>query len=802
MRRCARVAVARPVPEPLSYGVPPHLEGDIQVGTRCVVPLGRTRAAGIVVGFDPRPPVEGLRDILEVLDPFPALPADLVALGLWMAHYYVHPPGEALARMLPAALRPRARPVYRAGGGTPPETLSREERRLWERIARCGELPVSRVSPGERGILARLAAAGVVERCWRVDAPGPRRETWFRLEPGAPSPDEIEARSPRQAQALRALAEGPLPAWALPARGVSRDALRRAVHRGWVARLERPPSPSDPASWSLAPDAPASPRLTEAQGAVVQAVECALQEEAFRTVVLRGVTGSGKTEVYLRAAANALARGRGVLLLVPEIGLTPQLLGRVLARFGSQVAVLHSGLGEGERALQWERVRRGEARVVLGARSAVFAPLDRLGVVVVDEEHDAAYKQEEGLRYHAKHVALYRARQHGAVAILGSATPDVETLWRARAGPYLLFELPRRVGGAETPRIRLVDVRTEERRRGRPVLLSRPLIGAVEQALTRGEQILLFLNRRGFSPVLVCSGCGEALHCPRCAIGLTVHRTPGAAFLLCHYCGVRRDVPAHCPGCGEPALRPAGSGTQRLAEAVRARWPGVRVIRLDRDTGPAERVRAALEAFRRQEADILVGTQMVAKGHHFPRLTVVGVVDADQGLHFPDFRAAEFTFQMLTQVAGRAGREERPGSVFVQTRRPDHPVLQAVVKGDYPAFAREELAARRRAGYPPFRRLALIHVSARDADRAQDRALRLARAASGPARRLGVEILGPAPALIERLRGRWRYQLLLRAPGPRPGPLLRLLHALRDGGHLSEDRAVRVVVDVDPVSVL
>jgi primosomal protein N' (replication factor Y) len=468
------------------------------------------------------------------------------------------------------------------------------------------------------------------------------------------------------------------------------------------------------------------------------------------------------------------------------------------------LAVLHSGLGERERRLQWERVRRGDASIVVGARSAVFAPVCRLGLVVVDEEHEASYKQEEGLRYHAKHAALMRARIAGAVVVLGSATPDLETYRKAQTGAFRRLSLPRRAGGALPPVVRLIDLRQEESRRRARVLLSEPLRRGVGAALARGEQALLFLNRRGFSPALLCPDCGEALRCPRCAVALTLHRRRGApeGLLLCHHCGAQRRPPEACPSCGSVGLAPIGVGTQRLVEAAAQAWPGARLARLDRDTARGSGGAAVLGAFHKGEADILVGTQMVAKGHHFPRLTVVGIVDADQGLHLPDFRSAERSFQVLTQVAGRAGREERRGVVFLQTRAPHHPVFLAVAAGDYEGFAEGELEARREAGFPPFRRLALLRCSSPDRAEGERAARDLAIQAARLGAPLGVDVLGPAPAPLERLRGRYRFQVLLRAPGPEPGPVQRVLRQLLAGPLLPGARDLWVHADVDPVSLL
>ncbi len=788
------MAVPLPLHRTFHYRIPEHLLPWVVPGVRCAVPLGRTRAAAVVVAVEDEAPVEAVKDLIDVLDPTPCLAPDLLALGAWMARYYHHPLGEALSAMIPPAFRASAEAVYRPLPGPGPSSAAAEG--LLARLRARGEVPASAVAPREAKALAELVAAGRAAREWRVRrAPEPRGVEWFRLTAAAPEPAEVARRSPRQAEALRALAGGE--AVAAQTLGVPRDALLRAVARGWVERGESAPEVGTPAAYGVG----APRQLTPPQAAAVAAAVERLDQGAFAPVLVEGVTGSGKTEVYLRVAAEAVGRGKGAVILVPEIALTPQMLGRFLAAFGSRVALLHSGLGERERRLHWERVRRGEAPLVLGARSAVFAPVPNLGLVVVDEEHDASYKQEEGLRYHGKHVALVRAQLAGAVALLGSATPDVETTWAVQTGRYARVLLPARAVAVRPPEIRLVDLRQEEARRRRRVLFSEPLRRAVADALGRGEQALLFLNRRGLSPAVVCSTCGDAVRCRACSVALTLHGGRSGGRLLCHYCGHREGVPAACPGCGGATLGPAGAGTQRLVDAAREEWPEARVLRLDRDTARGSGTEV-LGAFHRGEADLLVGTQMVAKGHHFPRLTVVGVVDADMSLHFPDFRAAERTFQLLTQVAGRAGREERPGLALLQTRSPHEPALVAAAAGDYQGFAAAELRARREAGFPPFRRLALLRVSALDPGEAE----RAAQAAAQDAKRLGapvgVQVLGPAPAPLERLRGRWRQQALLRAPGSEPGPLHAVIRALLAGPSGRPPGEVRLHVDLDPVNLL
>jgi primosomal protein N' (replication factor Y) len=811
MALCARVAVLRPLSRTFHYRIPDRLRGEVAPGVRCAVPFGRTATSGFVTAVEEAPASLRLRDLLEVLDPEPCLPGDLLELGLWLASYYHHFPGEALAALVPPAVRASAEAVYAAVGpaeGAPAVAEgAREpaEQRLLDRLRARGEIPARAIRPGEQAALARLLGRGEATRSWRVGAPPPPPgDEWFSLAPGAPAPHAVASRSPRQAQALEALRDGPQTAAMLRARGVGREAVARAAARGWVVRARAAAVPAAPSCFGIGPPSGDGgvEELTAEQASALQAVTQGLDAGAFAPILLQGVTGSGKTEVYLRAVERTLARGRGAIVLVPEIALTPQIVGRFCAAFGDAVALFHSALGERERRLQWERVHSGEIRVAVGARSAVFAPVRRLGLVVVDEEHEPSYKQEEGLRYHAKHAALVRARACGAVALLGSATPDVETFYAADTGRYARAVLPRRVLASTALRVEVVDLRQEESRRRARVLLSEPLRLAVAGAVERGEQALLFLNRRGFSPALVCRECGEAVGCRRCSIALTLHRHPGAPGLLCHYCGSQRALPAACPACGKGELAPAGAGTQRLLEEALEAWPGARVVRLDRDTVRQGGGSAVLGAFSRGEADVLVGTQMVAKGHHFPRLTVVGVVDADLSLHFPDFRAGERTFQTLMQVAGRAGREVLAGRVFFQTRNPHHEVLAAAVAGDYEAFARAELRSRREAGFPPFRRLALLRISGPEAGAARQEAevqAGRARSLAGP----GVEVLGPAPAPLERLRGRWRFQVLLKGPGPEAAPLQRLLRRLLDRRDADPPAPeVRVQADVDPVNLL
>jgi primosomal protein N' (replication factor Y) len=606
-------------------------------------------------------------------------------------------------------------------------------------------------------------------------------------------------RAPARARAYAALAAAPggeLTLAAARAAGLGDAALRALVSTGLAEHVlrERPPDRDG--------GPPASPRplLTPAQRAARDALAGALAAGAPASFVLHGITGSGKTEVFLGAAEAAVDAGRDVLLLVPEIALTHQLVEHVRDRFASQVAVLHSGLGPRERWAEWRRILAGAARIVVGARSAVFAPVRRLGLVVVDEEHDAAYKQEDGLRYNARDLAVVRARLAGAVAVLASATPSAETYHAAQEGRHVLLELHERPTAHPLPQVDVVDVRG--RRRDGQQLFSDELRAALAANLGAGGQTLVFLNRRGFAVYLQCPACGAAVTCPACSVTLTWHRADGA--LVCHHCRHRRRPPARCPACDGAALAAFGVGTEQIEAALRACHPLAVVDRLDRDAAQRPGAqRRILRAWRSGETDILVGTQMVSKGHDVPGVTLVAVLLADLSLNVPDFRAGERTFQVLVQVAGRAGRGAAPGRVLGQTLRPDHPAVTAAGRHDYATFMAGELARRRALRYPPFARLVNLRLDGRDAVAVERVARELAARLRRRAQELGCEdgaVLGPAPPPVERVRGRWRWQILLRGRDVRA--LRTLARAARAAGAALCGSQVRLVVDVDPYSML
>ncbi len=657
-----------------------------------------------------------------------------------------------------------------------------------------------RAAPKTKGLLGRLVDAGLVEVGDEVRDRRPEPTVALAFATGADAEAVLGRRAHgRRAVLAKIVAAAPadgLPVAVLSApertqlRALVVAGLARVEHRA-VARGPEPPRSVAPSHVTLNAD---QERAVEKLVAATAA--------GFATFVLHGVTGSGKTEVYLRVIAAARAAGRGALVLVPEIALTPQLAARFRARFGEDVAVLHSALPPRERLEAWRRLRAGEVGIALGARSAVFAPVRELAVVVVDEEHDPSFKQEEGVRYHARDMAVVRAQRAGAIAILGSATPSLESAHNIARGRFTEIALPQRATPRPLPQVTLIDLRRTPP--GPDGLLSGPLAEALGTTLAAGEQSILFLNRRGFSTIVLCRGCGHVVRCGSCVVSMTYHR--GRSRLLCHYCGSGAPVPELCPVCRAPRLERLGTGTERVEAVIRERFPDARVARLDRDTvdraaeGP-ERVGRALDdilaRMQAREIDILVGTQMVTKGHDFAGVTLVGVLLPDHTMNLPDFRAAERTFQLLEQVAGRAGRGDRPGRVLVQTYAPDHPAIEAVEHHDYAGFVREELRGRREADYPPFARMAALRLDARDPARvraAAHAAADAARLAGGSA----VVVRGPAEAPLAMLRGRCRWQVWLTAHDRAA-----LVAAARAGATAAgESGDLHVALDIDPQSVL
>src|SRR5262245_56487342 len=779
------VALPLPLQAPFTYRLPAG-EPAPERGVRVLVPFGSRRVIGVVTGGARARAGIALKDVIQVLDESPLVPPPLLDLAAWVAEHYLAPPGECYRLVMPPAGVRASKAVVRlarAQDGASDEIVE------WLRER---ALPVSTIArrlgrdPSAR--LSRLQREGVVEIEQDLNAPGFRERQAAVLLGG-------EAKGKAQAQVLERLREaGGRARVADLVR--NRPSLRSAVARLAERRVISIETERDVRTPEGLPPGQAAALVPSAdQERVLGPLGEAVAAGRFATFLLHGITGSGKTEVYFRAVEAALARGRGALVLVPEIALTPFLVRAASARFGETVAVQHSELSAGERHDQWWRIREGEARVVVGARSALFAPVPELGLIVVDEEHETAYKQEDSPRYHARDAAVVRARLEAIPVVLGSATPSVESETNARKGKYRPLSMPSREGPRGLPRVEVVDRRTVLRAGG-DAILSPLLRDGIEARLAKREQTLLLLNRRGYATCLLCRECGAQAACPNCSVALTVHGAGRRA--ICHYCGHDVKAPAACPTCRGEYLRLTGFGTERVVEAVRAAFPKARVDRLDRDQAARRgAVARTLAAFEAGETDVLVGTQMIAKGHDFPRVTLVGVVDADVGLGFPDFRSAERTFQLLTQVAGRAGRGAVAGEVVLQSHLPDHYAILAACAQDYPSFYEREMQFRRTMGYPPVTALVNVIVRAREPRKGAQEAAAIARSLREGA---GVRyrVLGPASAPLARLRQEHRFQIVLKGSRPAMRESIRRALVQRYG----EARWPGVAVDVDPVSVM
>jgi primosomal protein N' (replication factor Y) len=745
-RSFARVAIPVPLGQAFSYIVPPELEAGVRRGARVLCPFGNRRVLGVVldVGTEaPDIPAEKLKPLRAVVDPEPVLEDELLGFLQELARYYIAPIGEVIELALPAVERTAA------------EALSSQE-----------------------SFLVENSIGRMVQSVTAV--------------PGLEVPAKLKGQALALLEHLRK--NGPqstpelLKQWSSARAAVKRLAALELV------TLERVEARPDPFFAKVARDTP--PELTAPQANAVERLVSELESRGKRAFLLDGVTASGKTEVYLRAVQRALELERGAIVLVPEIALTPQLVTRFRARLGERIAVLHSGLSDPQRHAMWRALRRGELRVAVGARSALFAPVRDLGLICIDEEHDGSFKQEEGVRYHARDMALLRAHRAGAVCVLGSATPSLASVALAQNGRLETLKLPARARTtALLPKVEIVDLTKVGAGPGGDRLLSLTLFRALEEVLKRGEQSILFLNRRGFSPSLICGSCGNLVKCPNCSVSLTLHRSKGES-LQCHYCDYTIAVPKVCAECGAARLTEEGSGTERIEATLKQALPTARVARLDRDVAAGAKSEAVLDRVRAGEVDILVGTQMVTKGHDLPNVTLVGVLNADSALSMPDFRASERTFQLLVQVAGRAGRGDTPGRVLIQTRQPTHPAIAYALRHDVAGFIEQEMLDRQEVRFPPFSRLALVRFDAVEEGHALAECERIAAIARNAAP-ASVELLGPTAAPLARLRNRYRFRFVLRAVDRKP-----LRDALLAVARASVNRLVRMAIDVDPVNML
>ena len=802
------VAVPVPLDMLFTYRLPDGIHP--VPGSRVLVPFRRQRMVGIVTGVHDRAPKITAKDVLQSLDQddLPAIPEELFRLGKWISEYYLAPLGEVFRSMLPLNAEFRRVVVYRiadegrlalhlAGNAGSPSRSKRTpeeqyaEFRVLDRLAADEETREETLLTATRA--SRQLLDGMVRKKWivRDDASHSADATRTRQLALLKSADGKLSAGQKLLVETLAAAGGRVAVEKLRGLEVPKSSLRSLAKRGLIELVQETiePTRSTLATRGL----PGDMQFNPAQEAALARIRSAVEARAFSGVLLHGVTGSGKTAVYLAAMKSVLDSGRSAILLVPEIGLTPAVAADVHHVFGDEVAILHSALSDKERAEHWHRIRRGEARAIVGTRSAVFAPVSDLALVIVDEEQDSSYKQEETPRYHARNVAVMRAKFSDATVVLGSATPSLESYFNAKKGRYGLLEMPDRVEKRPLPEVELVDMRQEFQETGHEQVLSRKLIEEIRLRLERKEQALVLLNRRGYSPVVLCRTCGKTLECRNCAIALTHHKQNRR--MECHYCGFMAPVPKHCTSCGSEYVYFLGTGSEKLEELLHGLFPQARIARLDRDTvrshADFERVLNALNA---GELDLLVGTQMIAKGHDVHGVTLVGVVGADMALGLPDFRAAERTFQLLTQVAGRAGRGYVPGKVVLQTYFPDHYAVQYAAQHDFIGFYEKELRFRSWMHYPPYSSLANVLLRSDKLDDVLKWAGTLGRWFE-KTRHEGVRVLGPAAAPIQRLKRDFRYHFILKSTSREK--LNALLRAMLV--HADQEKIPRtsVIVDVD-----
>jgi primosomal protein N' (replication factor Y) len=846
----ADVALPVPLDMAFTYAIPPGMEPVI--GGRVLVPFRQQRMPGIVVDLHDRPPQsEGkdvkIKKVIESLDLTPVLEDQLLKLGRWIADYYLAPIGEVFRTMLPLSAEFKRIITYRiadaghmalhlAGqSGSPARSQRTPEEQLVEfRVldylaerdgGRVNEKSLRSATGVSRGLVA-----GMVRKKWiaREDVSATRDAArmikvavLLSAEPGSPARHDTRsagtpplvagacpepaagASRPRRSSNLNAnqrtliealaAAGGRVPVERLREIDVPRTALGTLVRRGLLELVDEPQEFSGP---KLKPRrSPFEFEFSPAQQQALEKLRETVDARKFAGMLLHGVTGSGKTAVYLAVMREVLEQGRSSILLVPEIGLTPAMAADLIQVFGDEVAILHSGLSNDERAEQWHRIKRGAARVVVGTRSAVFAPVSDLALLIVDEEQDSSYKQEETPRYHARDVAVMRAKMAGAVVVLGSATPSLESYYNAKKNKYALVELPDRVENRPLPAVEIIDMRQEFQETGKEQVISRKLAEEIRERLERKEQVMVLLNRRGYSPVALCRACGEALQCKNCAVSMTHHKREHK--MECHYCGYVTHIPDKCAHCGSEYVYFVGTGSEKLEELLHGMFPQARIGRLDRDTVRGrEDFERALNALNEGDLDMLVGTQMIAKGHDVHGVTLVGVVGADAALGLPDFRAAERTFQLLTQVAGRAGRGESPGKVVLQTYFPDHYAVQYAARHDFAGFYDKELQFRSWMHYPPYSAIANVVVRSEKLDEALAWSGEIGRWFE-KTRHEGIRVLGPAAAPILRLKRDYRYHFILKSPSREK--MNALLRAMLAEAAARKIPRTQVIVDVDAV---
>ncbi len=805
MPRFCDVSLPVPLDQPFTYELPETLRHRALPGCRVIVPFGPRKLSGVVVDVHDRAPDVPAREALRLLDEEPALDAPMIALARWIATYYCAPLGEVLRAMMPLSGEVRHSKLYAltdAGRDAARQLVLGAEQgdKAIALLQLLDSRPVSAAYinkrvPDAAHVLRALIKKGfvVVEDVQADRDPLRASAERLRVELSRANIGEVKlGKWERELTAYLELHPGShnLAEVEIAVKNASISA--RALARKGIVSLKTE------APGVLAPLQPRPERtLNPHQLAAYRAIEESIRTHRFETFLLHGVTGSGKTEVYLRAIDACLAENRSALLLVPEIALTPAVAGQFFARFGDRVAILHSAFNDAERAEQWRSIRAGRARVVVGTRSGVFAPVQDLGLVIVDEEHDGSYKQQDTPRYHGRDVAIVRAQNAQACVVLGSATPSLESRYNAEQGKYKLLEMPERIEQRPMPDVELIDMRQEFLETRKQATFSRRLLDALHDRLEKGEQTMLLLNRRGFSSFVVCRACGERLECVNCSVTLTFHRRDRR--MLCHYCSYAQKVPSICPKCDSEYLQFVGTGSEKVEDELHREFPEARIARMDRDTVSGKRqFERVLHGFSAGDFDILVGTQMISKGHDIPNVTLVGIISADVGLGMPDFRAAERTFQLLTQAGGRAGRGSVAGTVLIQTVNPDHYAVRFAARQDYPAFYAKEIQFRKAMRYPPFSALANVLVRSPKQEQAMEMSAELGQLLNPPPE--GTRTLGPAEAPVAKLKSEYRYQVLIKAASrKRLGEVLRQIRAF---AHSRKWAATALAIDVDPVTLL
>ncbi len=796
------VSLPVPLDQPFTYQLPLTLRHRAQVGSRIVVPFGTRKLTGVILAVHDDAPEQMAREAFRLLDETPVVDAPLLALGRWISGYYCTPLGEVLRSMLPLAAEVRAGKVYSLTDSgrdaarqlllnASPDDAAVQILAMLERRSLSAQY-LKKKFPLSLQIVRSLEKKGLIaaEDVHSDRDPLRAPSEHLRVEAAAPASVPKLPKAERELLAFLELHPGTHNLAQLESTVAHSGQAARALGRKKLITVTR-----EPLTVLYADQRPPH-QLNSAQQAAYAAIRGSIEKHEYRTFLIHGVTGSGKTEVYLSAIDAALEAGRGALLLVPEIALTPAVAGQFFTRFGQRVAILHSAFSDAERAEQWRRISSGKAEVVVGTRSGVFAPVRNLGVIIIDEEHDGSYKQEENPRYNGRDTAIVRAQHANACVVLGSATPSMESRYNAERGKYTLLSLPERIQQRPMPTVHLIDMRQEFLETRKQSTFSRALIDAITERLASGEQTMLLLNRRGYASFVACRSCGHRVECVNCSITLTHHRRDRR--LLCHLCNYATKVPSVCLKCQSEHIYFLGTGSERVEDELHNLFPQARIARLDRDTVTGKKhYEHILHAFREKNFDILVGTQMIAKGHDIPNVTLVGVVSADVGLGMPDFRAAERTFQLLTQVAGRAGRGNLPGIVLVQTINPDHYAIRLSASQDYEGFYQKELQFRRFMHYPPFSAMANLLVRSPK----QEEALRMSSELEGhlnpPPE--NIKILGPAEAPVLRIKAEFRYQFLIKAASRKA--LNHLLQSARDYTRTHKWNATSLVIDVDPLTL-